>query len=223
LKARFLTGMDPGVELFETCFATREYGLRHQARHIARLKNSASYLGFAFDEAKLRAQLEEHISGFDAAKPYRLRIALNKDGRIAITSAVLAALPSESVTVLLASDQGFAPQSSNDPLLQHKTTRRTDYDNAWKAAETQGAFDMLFTNERGEITEGGRSSVFVQLDGRWFTPPIEAGVLPGVMRAVLIEELEAVERTLTPDDLENAQDVLISNALRGAVKARLKR
>jgi para-aminobenzoate synthetase / 4-amino-4-deoxychorismate lyase len=82
---------------------------------------------------------------------------------------------------------------------------------------------MLFTNERGEITEGGRSSVFVRLDGQWFTPPIAAGVLPGVMRAVLIEELEAVERALTPDDLQNAQDMLISNALRGAVKARIKR
>ncbi len=223
LKARFLTGMDPGVELFETCYATLENGVRHVARHVSRLKNSASYLGFAFDEAKLRAQLDEHIAGFDSDQPYRLRIALNKSGRTAITSAVLAALPSDTVDVFLASDHGFPPQSSRDPLLKHKTTRRTDYDRAWKAAETQGAFDMLFTNERGEITEGGRSSVFAQLNGQWFTPPIDAGVLPGVMRAVLIEELKAVERTLTPDDLQNAQDVLISNALRGAVKARLKR
>lgn len=81
---------------------------------------------------------------------------------------------------------------------------------------------MLFFNERGELTEGGRSSVFVKLDGKWFTPPIDAGVLPGVMRAVLLEELGAAERTLTMDDLRNAEDLFISNALRGAVKARLK-
>ncbi|WP_250483076.1 aminodeoxychorismate synthase component I [Caballeronia sp. GaOx3] len=223
LKARFLTGADPGFELFETIYATRDEGVRHYARHVARLKASAAYLGFAFDERALSAQIEQQCAGFDAGKPYRMRIALDKSGRIAMTSAPLAPLPSDTVDVLLASDRGFAPQSSGDPLLRHKTTRRADYDRAWKAAEAEGAFDMLFVNERGELTEGGRSSVFVQLGGQWFTPPIDAGVLPGVMRAVLIEELHAAERTLTIDDLQTAEDLLISNALRGGVKARLRR
>ncbi|SAL09670.1 para-aminobenzoate synthase subunit I [Caballeronia cordobensis] len=223
LKARFLTGADPGFELFETCFATRDAGVRHYARHVARLKASAAYLGFAFDETALGTQVAQQCAGFDSDEPHRLRIALDKSGRIAITSARLAPLPSSSVDVLLASERGFAPQSSRDALLRHKTTRRADYDRAWKAAEAEGAFDMLFVNERGELTEGGRSSVFVQLGGTWFTPPIDAGVLPGVMRAVLIEKLGAVERALTLDELLKAQDVLISNALRGAVKARLRR
>ncbi|AET88225.1 MULTISPECIES: aminodeoxychorismate synthase component I [Caballeronia] len=223
LKARFLTGADPGFELFETCFATRDAGVRHYARHVARLKASAAYLGFAFDETALGTQVAQQCAGFDSDEPHRLRIALDKSGHIAITSARLAPLPSSSVDVLLASERGFAPQSSSDPLLRHKTTRRADYDRAWKAAEAEGAFDMLFVNERGELTEGGRSSVFVQLDGTWFTPPIDVGVLPGVMRAVLIEEFGAVERALTLDELLKAQDVLISNALRGAVKARLRR
>jgi para-aminobenzoate synthetase/4-amino-4-deoxychorismate lyase len=223
LKARFLTGADPGFELFETTCATREEGVRHYARHVARLKGSAAYLGFAFDEHALDTQVREHCAQFDAGKPYRMRIALDKSGRIAITSAPLAPLPSDTVDVLLASDRGFGPQFSADPLLRHKTTRRADYDRAWKAAEAEGAFDMLFVNERGELTEGGRSSVFVQLEGKWWTPPIDAGVLPGVMRAVLLEELGAAERTLTMNDLQKAEAVLISNALRGAVKANLKR
>ncbi|SAK39437.1 para-aminobenzoate synthase subunit I [Caballeronia hypogeia] len=223
LKARFLTGADPGFELFETTYATRDEGVRHYARHVARLQSSAAYLGFAFDQHALDAQVAQHCAGLDAGKPYRLRVALDKSGRIAITGAPLAPLASDTVNVLLASDRGFAPQSSGDPLLRHKTTRRADYDRAWKAAEVEGAFDMLFVNERGELTEGGRSSVFVQLDGKWFTPPIDAGVLPGVMRAVLKEELGAVERVLTIDDLQAAEAVLISNALRGALKANLKR
>ncbi|SAK42764.1 para-aminobenzoate synthase subunit I [Caballeronia glebae] len=223
LKARFLTGADPGFELFETTFATRDEGVRHYARHAARLKGSAAYLGFAFDARALDTQVAVHCAGFEAEKPYRMRIALDKSGRVTITSAPLAPLPSDTVNVLLASDRGFAPKDSADPLLGHKTTRRADYDRAWKAAEAEGAFDMLFVNERGELTEGGRSNVFVKLDGEWCTPPIGAGVLPGVMRAVSIEELGAVERTLTPDDLLEAEDLLISNALRGAVKARLKR
>ncbi len=223
LKARFLTSMDPGFELFETCYATRDDGIRHYARHVARIKGSAAYLGFMFDEASLNQQVAEHVAGFEVGKPYRLRIALDKSGRITMTSAQLAPLPSDTVNVLLASDRGFAPQSSADPLLSHKTTRRADYDRAWKAAEAEGAFDMLFVNERGELTEGGRSSVFVKLDGKWFTPPVDAGVLPGVMRAVLIEDLGAAERTLMREDLLEAEDLLISNALRGAVKANLKR
>jgi para-aminobenzoate synthetase/4-amino-4-deoxychorismate lyase len=223
LKARFLTGADPGFELFETTFATRDEGVRHYTRHVARLKGSAAYLGFAFDARALDTQVAAHCAGFEAEKPYRMRIALDKSGRVTITSAPLAPLSSDTVNVLLASDRGFAPKDSADPLLGHKTTRRADYDRAWKAAEVEGAFDMLFVNERGELTEGGRSNVFVKLDGKWCTPPIGAGVLPGVMRAVSIEELGAVERTLTPGDLLEAEDLLISNALRGAVKARLKR
>ncbi|KXU90699.1 anthranilate synthase [Caballeronia megalochromosomata] len=223
LKARFLTGADPGFELFETTYATRDEGVRHYARHVARLKGSAAYLGFDFDERALLSQVQAQCDGLEAGKPYRMRIALDKSGRIVVTGAPLAPLPTDSVDVLLASDRDFAAQSSGDPLLRHKTTHRADYDRAWKAAEAEGAFDMLFVNERGELTEGGRSSVFVKMDGKWFTPPIDAGVLPGVMRAVLMEELGAAERTLTTDDVLEAEDVLISNALRGGVKARLRR
>ncbi|KMY85989.1 Para-aminobenzoate synthase, aminase component / Aminodeoxychorismate lyase [Candidatus Paraburkholderia calva] len=222
LKARFLTGAEPAFDLFETTYATRDEGVRHYARHVARLKASAAYLGFAFDERALDAQLAAHCADFDAGKAYRLRIALAKNGRIEITSAPLAPLPSDTVDVLLASERGFDAQSFADPLLRHKTTRRADYDCAWKTAEAEGAFDMLFCNERGELTEGGRSSVFVKLDGQWWTPPIGAGVLPGVMRAVLMAELDAQECTIRPRDIERAEDLLISNALRGGVKARLK-
>jgi para-aminobenzoate synthetase/4-amino-4-deoxychorismate lyase len=132
-------------------------------------------------------------------------------------------LAHSTVDVLLASEHGFAARSADDPLLRHKTTFREDYDHAWREAEAQGAFDMLFFNERGELTEGGRSNVFVRLDGRWSTPPLGAGLLPGVMRGVLIEELEAEERTLTREDLGRAESLMICNALRGALPARLKR
>ncbi|WP_250533075.1 aminodeoxychorismate synthase component I [Caballeronia sp. AZ10_KS36] len=223
LKARFLTGADPGFELFETTYATRDEGVRHYPRHVARLEASAAYLGFPFAKRSLDEQVAEKCASFEAGKPYRLRIALDKSGRLTLTSAPLAPLSSDTVDVLLAAERGFAPQSSADVLLRHKTTRRADYDRAWKAAEAEGAFDMLFTNERGELTEGGRSSVFVKLDGKWWTPPLSAGVLPGVMRAVLMDELGASERTLTVRDIDRAEGLLLSNALRGAVNAKLKR
>jgi para-aminobenzoate synthetase/4-amino-4-deoxychorismate lyase len=98
---------------------------------------------------------------------------------------------------------------------------RDRYDAAWRAAEALGAFDMLFFNEDGELTEGARSNVFVKLDGRWYTPPLSAGLLPGVMRAVLLEDRTMMpsERRLARDDLRAAQEVVVCNALRGAMRA----
>jgi para-aminobenzoate synthetase/4-amino-4-deoxychorismate lyase len=222
LKAQFLTGSDPGFQLFETTFATKD-GIRHWGRHLARLASSAGWCGFPLDRTALQSLVDETCAGFEQDASYRLRIALAKSGEINVTSAPLAPLAEQTVSVLLASEYGFAPRSSNDPLLEHKTTSREDYDRAWREAETHGAFDMLFFNERGELTEGGRSNVFLKRDGRWKTPPLGARLLPGVMRGVLLEELEAEECALTLEDLNRAEALMICNALRGAVAARLKR
>ncbi|POR56037.1 para-aminobenzoate synthetase/4-amino-4-deoxychorismate lyase [Paraburkholderia eburnea] len=224
LKARFLTGADPGIELFETMYATRAQGVRHLERHLVRLASSAAWLGFPCDVDALRERLAQACAQWpEDDAPHRVRVALAKSGEIALTSAPLAPLAHDSVGVLLAPDHGFAPVESADALLLRKSTRRAEFDRAWREAETQGAFDMLFFNERGELTEGGRSNVFVKLDGQWWTPPLASGVLPGVMRGVLLDDeaLGAKERVLTRRDVLEAQALMLTNALRGAVPAKL--
>ncbi|WP_144162378.1 aminodeoxychorismate synthase component I [Paraburkholderia sp. BCC1885] len=226
LKARFLTDADPGFELFETMYATREAGVRYLARHLQRLAASAAWLGFRFDEEDLRARIAAQCDSLAAETPHRIRLALGKSGAVQIAAAPLSPLPllpNGEVGVLLAPDHGFAATEASDALLHHKTTRRADYDRGWRSAEALGAFDTLFFNERGELTEGGRSNVFVKLGGRWWTPPLSSGVLPGVMRGVLLEDagLDAAERVLTRDDVLNAQALLVCNALRGALPARV--
>ncbi|MFM0380742.1 aminodeoxychorismate synthase component I [Paraburkholderia strydomiana] len=226
LKARFLTGAEPGFELFETMYATREEGVRHVSRHLARLSASAATLGFQFDAASIRAQIAERCSSLPAATPHRMRVALGKSGVTQITAAVLVPLADSTVNVLLATDHDFASTQSGDLLLRHKTTHRAQYDRGWREAEAKGAFDTLFFNERGELTEGGRSNVFVKLAGRWWTPPLASGVLPGVMRSILLEDdanLQAAEKVLTEADVFNAEALLICNALRGALPARIVR
>ena len=226
LKARFLTDADPGIECFETMYATRAGGVRHAERHLARLAASAAWLGFPCDVDALRARIDETCAALaDDDAPHRMRLALGKSGTATLTSAPLAALAHDTVGVLLAPDHGFAPIESADALLLRKTTRRAEFDRAWHEAEAQGGFDMLFFNERGELTEGGRSNVFVKLEGAWWTPPLASGVLPGVMRGVLLDDetLGAKEHVLTRDDVLNAEALMLTNALRGAVPAHLKR
>ncbi|MBC8746760.1 MULTISPECIES: aminodeoxychorismate synthase component I [Paraburkholderia] len=224
LKGRFLTGAEPGFELFETMYATREDGVRHVERHLRRLSSSAATLGFGFDEKRVREEFSARCATLPAQTPHRMRLALSKSGATQITAAVLAPLADAIVGVLLGSEARFAPTRAADPLLRHKTTRRADYDRGWREAEAKGAFDTLFFNERGELTEGGRSNVFVKLAGQWWTPPLASGVLPGVMRSVLLDDasgLRAGEKVLTRADVLNAEALLVCNALRGAVPARV--
>jgi para-aminobenzoate synthetase/4-amino-4-deoxychorismate lyase len=214
LKAKFLTGLPSDFELFETMYATRDEGCRHLELHLQRLGSSAAYFGFPLGEMEARKVLNDHCDALPPG-PHRMRLALNQSGSCTVQSAPLTPL-SGPVMVLLAHQPTFA----NDLFLRHKTSVRERYDAAWRAAEAQGAFDMLFCNTQGELTEGARSNVFVKLEGRWYTPPVSAGLLPGVMRAVLLADpnLSASEKRLTPDDLRAAQEVVVCNALRGALR-----
>jgi para-aminobenzoate synthetase/4-amino-4-deoxychorismate lyase len=98
---------------------------------------------------------------------------------------------------------------------------RDVYDQAWRLAEDCGGFDALFTNEQAYVTEGGRSSVFIKSGDRWLTPPVSAGLLPGVMRSIILNDPQwnAHEVNLTIDDVQNAKEIMLSNALRGLIPA----
>ena len=217
LKARFLTGLDPGFELFETMLWNPAHGVRHLDHHLARLEHSARVLGFALDRAALLATLDDF--GHDASATTRLRLALAHGGRIGLTHAPLVPLPPGPVRLLLGDDT--LPEA--DPLAAHKTTRRRHYDAGVRAAERVGAFDTLFFSRAGRLVEGGRSNVFVRVDGRWWTPPVADGALPGVMRGVLLADRAwgAQERCLTRADLARAESLVVCNALRGALPAEL--
>lgn len=218
LKAKFLTGLTPQFELFETMHFCREGGCRHLERHLRRLRLSAQYFGFAYNEVEIRQAVRALQAGLVPQTAYRLRLALQQDGRFDLQSGVLQALP-EVVKVLIAGE----PSLADGMFLGHKTSVRKQYDQAWQAAERAGAFDMLFCNRAGFLTEGGRSNLFIRQNGRWFTPPLSDGVLPGIMRGVLLDDaqLQASEKQLTLADLYAAQEVVLCNALRGRISAQV--
>ena len=147
---------------------------------------------------------------------HRLRLGVAPSGELSVRAAPLQPL-SEPVAVLL----GAEPTQSGDVFMRHKTSVRSRYDAAWQAAEAHGAFDTLFCNERGELTEGGRSNVFVRFGAAWYTPPEACGLLPGVMRGVMLgaPAWHASERVITRAMLEEADDLVVCNALRGPLRA----
>jgi len=112
---------------------------------------------------------------------------------------------------------------SGDALLRHKVNKRDLYDQAWREAVKLGGFDALFVNEDGFVTEGGRSTVFIKPkdSSEWLTPPVGAGLLPGIMRAALLANPTMNARTanLTINDVSTAEEIILSNALRGTMKA----
>jgi len=219
LKARFLTQLEPGFALFETLYATREHGARHLAQHLARLQASAAVLAFPFRLGAAQEAVAAAVLALPPGVACRLRLELNHAGQLSTRHAVLPALADGPVGLLIATHR--LPNAH--VLSRHKTTHRDAYDAGISAAEAQGAFDSLFFTEDGRLAEGGRSTIFVKRHGRWLTPPLADGALPGVMRAQVLADATwaASEATLRLADVLSAEALMVCNALRGTLAAHL--
>ncbi len=203
LKARFFEAARRPLELIETL--KWDNGFVRLDRHLARMAASANVFGLAFDGTLARRALSGAVAG--GAGALRVRLTLDESGVFAAAAAPLAANPSHWSYTL-------SPQriDSADLLLRHKTSWRELYD-----AEHAGD-EVLFLNERGEICEGARSNIFVKRAGQLLTPPLSAGLLPGILRAELLESGQCQEAVLMPSDL--AGEVLLGNSLRGLIPAK---
>ncbi len=204
------------LQLIETLRWTKSGGFYLLDLHLDRLKKSADRLGFICNINKAKELLKIAISS-QSYNGLRVRLLLSVDGTIDVTTAKFA-LPTEAVT--LQCTWANSRVNSNDGLLQHKTTRRQLFDEAFKAAQAQGYDEILFTNEKGEVTEASRHSLFARFGDRWVTPPLSSGLLDGVMRRHLLAcRPNLVEKPLTPAQLAEADELELGNALRGVRKA----
>lgn len=247
-KGRFATGMPSPVGLFETLRVSEGGDIDRLSAHLERLRRSATALGIRWSETDIqvaltqarRQQTAEGLQG----RPCRLRIDLASDGQVsAVVSAMsdLAPCDARGQRKLFWATDLLGPEArtqAGHPLLAHKTTARSLYDAGWRAAEMHGGIDALFENHRGEVTEGGRTSLFALIDGRWLTPPLTAGVLPGIARQAWLDgELQrqgplfggrlmrlgepAQEARLTRDMVMAAEQLVVVNSLRGAMAVAL--
>jgi para-aminobenzoate synthetase/4-amino-4-deoxychorismate lyase len=215
LKARFLSRPRPDFLLIETLRWDGQY--RFLPQHLERLQSSAAYFGFSFDERRTRAALERRQARLAPGRAYRVRLLLNPQGDLSLRS-----FPLESArvpdTVVLSPFR----TSSRNHFLFHKTTRRDLYERIHAAAVRQGHADVLFLNQRGELTEGAVNNVFLEMNGRLLTPPVACGLLPGVYRRhVLDADPRAAEKILTAKDLRSAKTIYLCNSVRGLRAVRL--
>ena len=198
------------LKLIET-FGWRKAGFVNLPEHLARLERTARTLGIRYDPAAVARELERHAGG---EQPLRVRLTVALDGAVAVETAPLA--PGPEIWRLRIADERL---DSADPWLRLKTSRRERYDRA-RAALAPGVDEAIFLNERGELCEGTIFNLFLKVDGTCLTPPVESGLLPGVLREILLRRGEARTAVLRPDDLPRGQ-LFVGNSLRGLCPARL--
>ena len=218
LKAAFITAGEEPFELIETMRWKRGSGYWLLDEHMRRLAASAAYFGYPCDEAAVRDALSRRAAAFDAPM-HRVRLTLTEDGRIRIAAAAMAPVGEDAVL-----RYAIAPgrTSSADRFLFHKTTRRRFYDETRErlAVET-GCDEVLFLNEREELTEGSFTNLFVARGGRLLTPPLDCGLLDGTLRRTLLADpkRKVEEAVLRLADLQDAEGVFLGNSVRGLVRA----
>jgi para-aminobenzoate synthetase/4-amino-4-deoxychorismate lyase len=218
LKGRFLTHRRPEFQLIETLGWQPENGYVLLQEHLDRLKDSAAYFFFQLDLADVRNRLHQEETSF-ADTFMRVRLLLAKDGRVSITSTPLPDNDrKEELPKVAFSSHLVDPE---DPFLYHKTTLRDLYNRKREEATERGLYELLFTNTRGEVTEGTISTLFVKRNGQMYTPPVSCGLLPGTFRSSYLSSGKSLERILTSDDVMDADALYVANSVRGLVRVEL--
>lgn len=228
LKGNFLTKSKVDFQLIETMRWRPEEGYFLLEYHLERLQDAARYFHFCHDPGEVcglveqtAAELRATVRNRQAAKQWRVRLLLHRDGRLEISSMPLPdAVQKGPAQVIFSQEQ----VDTRDPHRLHKTTRRELYTQEFQRATEQGYYDILFTNTAGEVTEGAITNVFLRLkkNGPLLTPPVDCGLLAGTYRRMLLEQGRAVEQVLKKEDLFKAEELYVANSVRGLVLVRLR-
>ena len=210
LKGNFVRSQSQEFDLIETMGFDPSEGIIELDRHLDRMRNSAKDLGFNFDRHAARNELQ--AATFGRKMKAMVRLLLSRSGSMAIQLKPYQDTVERPVTVALQP----LPVDPTDFRLRYKTTDRRFLD---QARERGQAYETVFVDPDGQLTEGSRTSIFVERDGTLLTPPIGRGILPGILRAKLIDAGRAKEADLKPADLSGG--FFIGNIVRGLIPARL--
>ena len=212
-KRGFLERASAPFELLET-LALLDGSFQNLERHLKRMAESAAHFKFACDLGTLRAELQV-IALQRATGDWRVRLLLAANGSV---RAEAFALTARGTPVNLQLAQRPLPEAHSE-FVRYKTTRRAHYEAF--APQDAAVFDTVLYNEAGEITECTRGNIAALVDGRWITPPLHCGLLPGVGRARALADGRLQEAVLRLEDVGQVSGWAFVNSLRGWLDARL--
>lgn len=207
LKAEMLSApAGRPFRLLETFGYGGDLSKDRMARHLERMRSSALMLGFRYPD-----DLEQRVTSDlgDIARQTRIRLLLSRNGRYEIQRAAMPEPRSSPVRLALDDE----PVSSKSPMLFHKTTLRSLYDR--RRRKFPWADDVVLVNERGECTEVTIANLAARFGTTWLTPPLSSGCLPGVQRAIMLDDNVVEESVLRPNDLRSADELAVFSSLRG--------
>lgn len=212
-KRAFVERASMPFDLLET-LALEEGRLRHVADHLARLQQAAAHFSIPWNAGAVHQCLQALADGHPQGL-WRVRLLLGAAGQPRAEAFALQPTP-QPVRLQLA---GGPLMEAHSEFVRFKTTRRAHY--AAFAPATPGVFDTVLWNAAGEITESTFGNIAMLLDGRWVTPPLSCGLLPGVGRAVALRDGRVCEAVVRLQDLPRVQGWAFINSLRGWLQARL--
>lgn len=212
-KAKVLTVRDPDFELLETMRWTRNDGYFLLEQHIERIVNSAEYFSIELREEDLAIALAASAKAMKG-DANRVRLLVDKKGQIQID---VTEIDAEDAVKVFKIGIARNPVDSKNKFLYHKTTNRGIY--KWAKDSCPDCDDVILFNERGEVTETTIANIVAVIGERKITPPVESGLLPGTLRAKLIETGEIEEGVLTLRDLKSADKLFLINSVRGWLMA----
>jgi para-aminobenzoate synthetase/4-amino-4-deoxychorismate lyase len=171
---------------------------------LDRLSRSAQHFEFVCPLGEVQDALERAVVA--AVRPLRVRLLVGRDGTVR-TEAFQLEPSTGTVCVRLAA----APIDPTDIFLFHKTTHRVQQER-----ERSPEYDeIVLWNPDRFVTEAINANIVVEVDGRGVTPPTECGLLPGTMRAELLEKKTIAEARVSIDDLQRAPRFWLINSVRG--------
>ena len=206
IKARVLLSKIQQFDLIETMLWTPESGYFLLDYHLQRLQDSALYFDYSLDLDLITKKL---IAVANGLKDYshKVRLLVSQQGKIKIESSPFMAEP-KTLNLVIAD----RPVDISNPFLYHKTTNRSLYQQFQQSNTSHD--DLILWNERQEVTETCIYNLVVQKDGELLTPPVECGLLPGTMRAYLLEQQKIKEAVIKLADIQQCEAIYLINSVR---------
>ncbi|HON57169.1 MAG TPA: aminodeoxychorismate synthase component I, partial [bacterium] len=214
LKSKFLQNISSAqnydFELIETMLYKNKYYFLND--HLKRLKLSAQYFDFKFSKSEIIQKLLELSQKFEKNTAFKIRILLAKDGRLKIEFQKLEMLDTEKKITI-----SKIKTNSSNIFLYHKTTNRQLYNNEYQKYSKLGFYDIVFLNEKAEITEASFNNIVIEKNGKLLTPALKCGLLPGIYRNKLLTQKKIKESIIKIEDLKKSEKFFLCNSVRGLV------